>query len=78
MPPRMRSVFSSHVDSIGYDGETGELHVRYRGTYKGGAGVKTAIYANVPPDVAARVMSAPSIGEALHAHVKGKYDHGYI
>ena len=29
MPPPMRSVFSSHVDRIGHDAQTGELYVQW-------------------------------------------------
>jgi KTSC domain len=72
--PEMRPVFSSHIDAIGYDGDTSELHV----TYQGG---RTAIYEGVPPDKAAAVGAIggtpPSIGEALHAHIRGKYKHRY-
>jgi hypothetical protein len=62
------------VDEIGYDPDTEELHVKYsRGT---------VIYEGVPLAVAAAVgavgQSPPSIGEALHAHVRGKYGHRYI
>lgn len=67
---KMRSVFSSHVDQIGYDEQALELHVKYKTG-------KTAVYRGVPASTADNVMSSPSIGSALHRHVKGKYDHGY-
>jgi hypothetical protein len=71
----MRSVYSSHVDEIGYDPDTEELHVKYDTG-------KTAVYEGVPMTVAAAVgavgQSPPSIGKALHAHVRGKYGHRYI
>lgn len=70
MPLEMRQVFSSWVTDIGYDPETQELHVNYA---KGRR--KSAVYHGVPEDVAARVMAAPSIGEALHAEIRGSYDH---
>lgn len=69
--PEMRSVFSSHVDRIGYDMETAELHVSF-------AGGRTAVYADVPPDVAGAVLASPSIGQALHAMVRGRYRHSYV
>jgi hypothetical protein len=75
MPVEMRSVYSSHIDEIGYDHDTEELHVKY-------SSGKTTVYDGVPLAVAAAVgavgQSPPSIGEALHAHVRGKYGHRYI
>jgi hypothetical protein len=59
------------VDEIGYDPDTEELHVKYPSG-------RTAVYEGVPLTVAATVQSSPSIGEALHAHVRGKYGHRYI
>jgi hypothetical protein len=68
--PEMRQVYSSHIDEIGYDAETGELYVTYRNG-------KTAVYEGVPAEEARRVMSSPSIGEAMHAIVRGTYKHRY-
>lgn len=71
MPLQMRSVFSSHVDNIGYDPENRELHVKYsKGQY--------AVYKDIPEDVAKNVLGSASIGEALHEHVKGKFEHEYL
>jgi hypothetical protein len=61
----MRAVFSSHVAEIGYDPEKSELHVKYQTG-------KTHVYERVPPETASIVMSAPSIGKALHAEVKSR------
>lgn len=69
-PPPMRPVYSSHVDSIGYDEEANELYVRYQTG-------RLAIYQAVPPLKAAQVMGAPSIGGALHALVRGRHRHRY-
>lgn len=66
-----RDVFSSHIRTIGYDDETGELTV----TFDNG---KTAAYAGVPGPVAQSVMNAPSIGQALHNSVRGQYDFRYV
>jgi hypothetical protein len=65
----MREVYSSHVDSIGF--EDGELTV----TWSSG---KTSVYSGVPESVANSVMDAPSIGSALRSDVKGKYSHRYV
>ena len=69
--PAMRNVFSSHVDAVGYDEASGELHV----TFQTG---KTAVYRDVPAKVARDVMEAPSIGEAMWNSIRGKYAFGYL
>ena len=65
----MQQVYSSAVDEIGY--EDGKLVVVWKRTGK------TSTYAGVPPELAQRVMNAPSIGQALRASVQGTYSHGY-
>lgn len=72
---QMKRVFSSHIDAVGYDPESGELHVQFQGR-KSGAG-KIAVYSDVPPDVGNMVVNSPSVGSALHDFVRGKYAHGY-
>lgn len=68
MPPEFVEVFSSHVDAVGFDPATSELHVRYR---KGG----TSIYSGVPADLAQQISTAYSVGKALHEQVRGKFPH---
>lgn len=70
MPPQMKSVFSSHIASIGYD-PSGELHV----VFKDG---RAGIYSGVPSDIGEAVMNAPSVGSALHQTVRGKYAFSYV
>ncbi len=70
MALKMKKVFSSHIDAVGYDPDSKELHVRFQ---KG----KTAVYMDVPADTAQMVVDAPSVGTALHQFVKGKFAHGY-
>jgi hypothetical protein len=65
-----RQVYSSHLASIGYDSDTSSMVV----TYKNG---KTSIYQDVPAEVFDTVAKSPSIGEAIHKYVRGKYAHGY-
>jgi hypothetical protein len=60
MPVEMRSVYSSWVSEIGYDPETKELVTVTQ------TGVRL-IHAPVEAAAAARILSAPSIGAALHA-----------
>ena len=67
----MGNVFSSHVDAIGYDEASSELHV----TFSTG---KTAVYQDVPTHIARDVMNAPSIGEAMWNSIRGKYSFGYL
>jgi hypothetical protein len=62
-------VQSSHVTGIGYDPESRELHVEYRG--------RRGVYKDVPPDVAEAVQDAPSTGQALHLWVRGNYEFSY-
>lgn len=66
----LKKVFSSHIVGVGYDPATRELHI----AFKNG---KTAVYMDVPPDVAHMVTDAPSVGTALQQYVKDKYAFGY-
>lgn len=68
MATERRSVFSSYIQNIGYDPETRVLSVGYK------SGGETH-YQDVSSDTAAAVMSAPSIGSALHEYVRGKHGH---
>ena len=67
--PQPISKWSSHVDSIWYDG--GDLFV----TYSTG---KTVRYQGVPEAVFREVNSAASVGKALRELVRGKYAFGYV
>lgn len=69
--PKMKSIYSSHIDQMGYDNMTGNLHV----TFSNG---KTGVYSGVPHDIATQVMNAPSVGGALHSMVKPKYKFTYL
>lgn len=68
----MNEVYSSVVDSIGYDEETQSLHVRWSRTGR------ISVYEGVPADVANQTMNAPSIGSALRDAIQGAYNHRYI
>ena len=67
--PQPISKWSSHVDSIWYDG--GDLFV----TYSTG---KTVRYQGVPEAVFREVNSAASVGKALRELVRDKYRYEYI
>jgi len=71
MPVQMQPVFSSSVDSIGYDPETQALHVAW-------AGGKTSVYRGVPADVAEDASKSWSVGTFLNENVKDKYPHQYL
>lgn len=66
-----KPVFSSHVNTVGYDDATGELHVAYRNG-------KVSIYEGIPPEVAIKAQGgAASIGKLIHDEIRGKYGHRY-
>ena len=71
MPIKTQNVFSSHIDTVGYDDAIKELHVVFS---KG----KTAVYSGVPAVLAASVMNAPSVGQALNENIKGNFPHRYL
>lgn len=61
-----KAVFSSHVQSVGYDDKTGEMTV----TYQNG---QTYAYQGVAEETAAALANAPSVGQMLNAEIKGQY-----
>lgn len=67
----MKPVFSSHVQSVGYDEATGDLLVNWNTG-------RISAYEGVPPELAESVSRAPSVGEALHAMIKPKFKHRYV
>ncbi len=67
----MQNVDSSNVESVGYDRDTQELHVRF----KNGSLYK---YENVPPDAHEELMAADSVGKHLAENIKGTYDHSQL
>lgn len=70
MPPVMQSVYSSHVDRIGFDPTTQELHVQWQGG-------KTSVYSGVSAAVAQDVQSSWSVGKAVQEQIKDKFPHRY-
>lgn len=65
-----QSVFSSNVESVGYDTNTNEMTVQWKNG-------KTSAYAGVPEEVALQVANAPSVGSMINSDIKGTYDHRY-
>ena len=68
---RSKRVFSSHIEQVHYDPETQVLKVEYS------TNGKVSVYSSVPPNVAEGVFNAVSVGNELHATVKGKFPHSY-
>lgn len=71
MPPVMREVYSSTVDRVGYDAESGELLVQWRDG-------KTSAYEGVPQHVADEAQNSWSVGKFLHQTVKPAFRHRYV
>lgn len=69
--PEMRDVYSTSVNSVGYDEEAGSLYV----TWENG---RTSVYSGVPPDVARKAENAWSVGKFIREEVVGRYGHKYV
>ena len=68
----MEAVKSSTIESIGYDGDTKTLRIKF----KSGA---TYDYADVPYETHADLMSAPSIGKHFHSMIRlGPFKHTIV
>ena len=66
-----KSVYSSHVQSIGYDSDAREMTV----TWQNG---KVSVYEDVPEETALQAANAPSVGQFLHSEIKNSYRHRYV
>ena len=66
-----QSVFSSNVESVGYDDNTGEMTV----TWKSG---RVSAYAGVSEGLAQQIANAPSVGQAINQQIKNQFSHRYI
>ena len=62
----MKVIESSNIDSIGYDPDTNQLYVRFKGNavYR---------YDNVPLNVYFDFLEAKSAGKFLGSKIKGEY-----
>lgn len=69
--PEMKPVYSSQVNAIGYDSSTGDLYVTFKND-------RTAVYSDVPADIAGQVMDAGSVGITLNNMVKDVYTFRYV
>lgn len=66
-----KDVYSSMVQTVGYNDEKQELTVSWA---KGG---KTSIYSGVPEDVAVRLANTESVGSMMHTEIMPNYAHRY-
>jgi hypothetical protein len=64
-------VFSSNVQSVGWDEATGDLIV----TWNTG---RVSAYSGVPEDLALQLSTAPSVGGMLNSDIKNQYPHRYL
>lgn len=71
MPPAWKEVFSSNVNRVAHDPDTGELMVEWNSG-------KTSVYSDVPADLADQVSTAWSVGGAIRTHIIGQYSHRYV
>lgn len=60
---------SSTIASVGYDAATRTLEVQFRPTPSAKDGA-IYTYTDVPPEVHAELLAAPSIGKCFHRAVK--------
>jgi hypothetical protein len=65
----MHHVNSSTIQSVGYDNDAQELHVKFRP----GRGGRTYIYSRVSPEVYRKMMDQDSVGRFFLAYVKDVY-----
>lgn len=63
-----KSVFSSFISTVHYNEDEQTLTVTY---VRGGA----TTYSAVPADIGRAVENAPSVGEALHERIRGRFPH---
>lgn len=64
----LRPVASSVLAAVGYDARTRCMEVDFRDS-----GLRYR-YLDVPPEVFAALMAAPSKGTFLNDHIKGRYE----
>jgi hypothetical protein len=67
----MKPVFSSNVNRVGYDHDTGELIVEWRSG-------KVSAYAGVTAAKADEVSKTVSVGNMIRDEIIGNYEHRYL
>src|SRR6266576_796226 len=71
MLAEMKEVVSSHIWQIGYDPDSEALTIRYIPSVSNPEG-KVIEYIRVDAKTAEQVLSAPSVGQAVHQLIRGK------
>lgn len=67
---KLREVYSSHVNKVGHDPATQELHVYWDSG-------KHSVYSGVDAKKAEGVMTAYSVGKAIKEQIKPSHEHRY-
>jgi KTSC domain len=65
-----RSVFSSHIDSVGHDDETGEMLVQW-------SDGKISAYEGVSAEKVDEISKSHSVGDVLRQEIKPNFKHRY-
>lgn len=69
--PMHMPVNSSTINTVGYNPDTQELHVKFHGS-------GTYVYHNVPEETHKAFMASDSKGKFLHNNIKGVHEHRKI
>jgi hypothetical protein len=70
MPVTWLNVFSSHVNRVGYDDETGEMLVEWDSG-------KVSAYKGVPAETVESISKSPSVGAEIRDSIKPNHPHRY-
>lgn len=65
--PEMQDVVSSNIEKVGYNSETKELHVKFKGNKA------IYIYKDVPRGTFDDLLQSESVGKFLCSEIKGKF-----
>ena len=71
--PEMFPVYSSNVESYGYDAENADLYVRFMA--KGNSPSSLYVYRNVEPDTYFAFMEAESKGKFIWSDIRSRYEY---
>lgn len=71
-PAALKAVQSSNIVALGHDPDTRDFFVKWSGSGK------ISVYADVPADVAAKVLEGNSPGKAVRAILVPAYKHRYL
>ncbi len=69
----MKEVVSSHIWEVGYDPDGEVFSVRYIPSVRNPEG-RLVEFIGVDAKTAEQVLSAPSVGQAVHQLIRGKFE----